>query len=301
VALALLALLGLPQSSGKPSPGTQIVLLGTGTPGPDPDRSGPATAIVVGGAAYLIDFGPGVIRRASAAHLKGIKALKVDDLKVAFVTHLHSDHTVGYPDLIFSTWVVGRRHPLEVYGPKGIKAMTGHILEAYQADIEVRTKGLEQADPAGLQVHAHEIQPGVVYKDQNVTVKAFAVKHGDWPQAFGYRFDTRDRSIVISGDTSPSESIIENCNGCDVLIHEVYSQASFARVSPKWQDYRSHYHTSSKQLAEIATRAKPGLLILYHRSHAGGGGAWTPEEEVLQEVRQSYKGKLVSGHDLDVY
>src|SRR5438093_11164243 len=119
---------------------TRIVLLGTGNPGPDPDRSGPATAIIVNDTAYLIDFGPGVVRRASAAFLdKGIKALEPTKLRVAFVTHLHSDHTVGYADLIFTPWTVGRRVPLEVYGPKGLKGMTDHLLEAYRVGIETRT------------------------------------------------------------------------------------------------------------------------------------------------------------------
>jgi ribonuclease Z len=118
-----------PQMAGASK--TKIVLLGTGNPGPDPDRSGPATAIVVSGTAYLIDFGPGVVRRAAAAFLdKDIKELEPTKLRVAFVTHLHSDHTVGYPDLIFTPWTVGRRVPLEVYGPKGLRAMTEHLLEA---------------------------------------------------------------------------------------------------------------------------------------------------------------------------
>ena len=128
------------QEAQKPAASkTKVVLLGTGNPGPDPDRSGPATAIVVNGTAYLVDFGPGVVRRARAAFDKGITALEPVKLRVAFVTHLHSDHTVGYPDLIFTPWTIGRPFPLEVYGPKGIKAMTEHILEAYRVDIETRT------------------------------------------------------------------------------------------------------------------------------------------------------------------
>lgn len=291
---------GLPQSNPKGST-TQVVLLGTGTPGPDPDRSGPATAIVVNGTPYLVDLGPGVVRRASAAYLKGVKALKTDNLGVVFITHLHSDHTLGYPDLIFSPWVTGRKFPLAVYGPKGLKAMTEHLLAAYKDDIDVRTRGLEHLTASGLEVQTHEILPGTVYRDQNVKVTAFLVNHGSWPQAFGYRFDTPDRRIVISGDTSPAESIVENCDGCDVLLHEAYSQASFARVSPEWQKYRLSYHTSSEQLAEIARKARPGLLILYHRSNAGGGGTWTPEGELLEEVQRKYSGKVVTGHDLDIY
>ena len=275
---------------------TQIVLLGTGTPNADPDRSGPAVAIVVNETPYLIDFGPGVVRRAAAAYRMGVKALAMPKLTKAFVTHLHSDHTVGYPDLIFTPWVLEREQPLEVFGPKGIEAMTKHILEAYREDIHIRVDGLEPANETGYKVRVTEIKPGLVYSDRNVKVTAFLVKHGSWPQAYGYRFDTPDRSIVISGDTAPSASVIENCNGCDVLIHEVYSQAGFATRTPVWQKYHSSFHTSSRELGEIATKAHPGLLILYHQLYWG-----TSDEQLVDEVRQFYKGRVVSGSDLAVY
>jgi ribonuclease BN (tRNA processing enzyme) len=275
---------------------TQIVLLGTGTPNADPDRSGPSIAIVVNDTPYLVDFGPGVVRRAAAAFRNGIKGLEVKKLNRAFVTHLHSDHTAGYPDLILTPWVLERTDPLEVFGPKGIKAMTEHLLEAYRADIDIRLSGGEPSNKTGYKVIAHEIKPGVVYKDANVTVKAFLVDHGSWPEAYGFRFETRDRTIVVSGDCRPSTSVIENCNGCDVLIHEVYSQAGFARRPSEWQKYHSRYHTSSRELAQIATKARPGLLVLYHQLFWG-----TSEEDLLKEVRAGYSGKVVSGHDLDVY
>src|SRR5215831_12491598 len=159
---------------------TKVVLLGTGTPVPDPDRAGPATAIVVDDSAYLVDFGPGVVRRAKAAVLdKHITALEPANLKVAFVTHLHSDHTAGYPDLILTGWTAGRRTPLEVYGPAGLQAMTEHIVQAYRIDIETRTnpEGNQRGIPEGWKVNAHEIRPGVIYKDANVTVTAFPTKH----------------------------------------------------------------------------------------------------------------------------
>ena len=314
--LLLLSSASFSQSESKPASVTQIVLLGTGTPGPDPNRSGPATAIVVNGIPYLVDFGPGVVRRASAAFAKGVKGLDVVNIKIAFVTHLHSDHTVGYPDLIFTPWVMGRKVPLEVYGPKGISAMTEHILKAYQADIDVRMRAREQYGrdlpvPGAQKVNAHEIKPGIIYKDQNVTVKAFLVKHELWPEAFGYRFETPDRTIVISGDTSPTQSVIDNCNGCDVLIHEAYTQASFDAVPQGWQAYRLAAHTSSRQLAEIAAKAKPKLLILYHRENPGGGrdaaiAAKATEEQMMKEIREAfarlgYSGKVVNGHDLDIY
>lgn len=275
---------------------TSIVLLGTGTPVADPARSGPSTAIVVNDTPYLIDCGPGVVRRAAAAHRAGVKGLQVSNLRRVFVTHLHSDHTVGYPDLILTPWVLDRNEPLEVYGPEGLGTMTEHILAAYQEDIQMRLYGLEPANTKGYQVNVHEIEPGIVYQDSNVTVEAFLVNHGSWPQAFGYKFRTPDRTIVISGDTAPSESIVDACNSCDVLVHEVYSQVKFEGRRPDWQRYHSSFHTSTHELAEIAARAKPGLLILYHQLF------WdATEAELLSEIRQRYKGRVVSGKDLEVY
>jgi ribonuclease BN (tRNA processing enzyme) len=274
---------------------TQVVLLGTGTPNADPDRSGPAVAIIVNDTSYLVDFGPGVVRRAAAAHRMGISALAMPKLTEAFVTHLHSDHTAGYPDLILTPWVLERQEPLEVYGPKSLKAMTEHILKAYQEDIRIRLNGLEPANETGYKVKVNEIKPGVIYTDKNVRVTAFLVKHGSWPEAFGFRFDTPDRSIVISGDCAPSETVT-NCNGCDVLIYEVYSEAGFQTRPPVWQHYHSSFHTSSRELGDIATRAKPGLLILYHQLFWGTSG-----QDLVNEVRQFYNGKVVSGSDLAVF
>jgi ribonuclease BN (tRNA processing enzyme) len=275
---------------------TQVVLLGTGTPNADPERSGPAVAVVVNDTPYIVDFGPGIVRRAAAAHQKGVAGLKVDKLKTAFVTHLHSDHTVGYADLIFTPWTLERKEPLKVFGPKGIKAMTEHLLKAYRQDIEMRVHGGEPSNHTGYKVIAQEIKAGVIYKDENVTVRAFPVTHGSWQQAFGYRFETPDKIIVISGDAAPSPAISENCNGCDLLIHEVYSTSGFARRPPEWQNYHASFHTSTRELAEIAGKARPKLLVLYHQLFWG-----TSEAELLQEIQQLYKGRVVSGRDLDIY
>jgi len=284
---------------------TRVVLLGTGSPAADPDRSGPATAIVVNDTPYLVDFGPGVIRRAKGAVVeRGITALEPTNLRVAFVTHLHSDHTVGFPDLIFSPWTLGRRVPLEVYGPAGMAAMTAHILEAYRVDIETRTNqdGNQRGFPDGHKVNAHEIRPGVVYKDANVTVTAFATKHA--MESYGYRFDTADRSIVISGDTNPTQATIDACHGCDVLIHEVNTIESVAKRDATFQAFAAKYHTSTDQLAELAAKAKPRLLVLYHHSIALRPGvtatASTPDQ-LFREISSRYSGQFVVGRDLDVY
>ncbi len=278
------------------SPRTQIVLLGSGTPNADPDRSGPAVAIVVDDVPYLIDLGPGVVRRAAAAQRLGIEGLAVPKLRTAFLTHLHSDHTLGYADFIFTPWVLERDLPAQVYGPKGTKAMTEHLLAAYEEDIRIRVDGLEPANSEGYKVDVHEIEPGLVFEDERVRVTAFLVDHGSWPQAFGFRFETPDQTIVVSGDTRPSEGIIEHCQGCDVLIHEVYSEAGFQRRAPEWQRYHASFHTSSGELSAIAARAQPGLLVLYHQLLWGS----TPDE-LVEEIRRGYDGAVAYGQDLAVF
>ena len=291
---------------------TQVVVLGTGTPLADPERSGPAVAVVVNGAAYLVDCGPGVVRRAAAAEKAGIKALAVDKLKIVFITHLHSDHTLGYPDLIFSPWVLDRHEPLEAYGPRGLNRMTQHIEAAWGEDVRLRLHGMEEANATGYKVNVHEIAgrglgapataggaPAlrVVYHDENVTVSAFPVEHGTWKYAYGYRFDTKDRRIVISGDTAPTEEVVKACDGCDLLLHEVFNPKRKKIVeSGQKQAYFKAFHTSPAELGELATRARPKLLVLYHQVMGE-----TTEEDLVQQVREHYAGTFVSARDLGVY
>ena len=289
------------QTKSESRPATQVVVLGSGMPNADPERFGPAVAIVTNGTAYLVDCGSGVVRRAAAAERNGIAALAARHLNVAFITHLHSDHTIGYPDLILSPWVLGRESALNVYGPSGLKDMTGHILEAWKKDIEIRIHGLERQSAAPI-VQVHEVKPGVVYKDANLTVTAFLVKHGSWDQAFGYRFDAPDRSIVVSGDTSPAESIVRACNGCDVLLHEMYDDSDpelFGKDGTPSREYYSAFHTNPEELAAVATRARPKLLVLYHQM---GAGKPVVDGLMLDALRAAgYKGTVASAHDLDVY
>ena len=278
---------------------TRVVLLGTGTPNADPDKSGPATAVVVGERSYLFDFGPGVVRRSAAAASKHkLKALEPKNLRTAFVTHLHSDHTAGFADLILTPGVLERDAPLEVYGPHGLKSMASHILAAYKQDLDIRFHGGEPSKPRGYVVNAHEIsRPGVVYRDEGVTIEAFAVRHGAWKEAYGYRLVTPDRTIVISGDAAPSESMVEQCKGCDVLVHEVYSQAGLLSRPPEWQRYHARYHTSTAELADLAKRARPKLLVLTHELIWSSNAA-----AMVEEIRAAgYDGPLAFGNDLDAY
>lgn len=298
--MGIFAALLVAAPSGSPSDLAKVILLGTGTPIPDPAASGPAVAVVVNGQAYLFDAGAGVVRQAQAAAEKfRLAALDATNLTRLFITHLHSDHTLGYPDVMLTPWVVGRLHPLEVYGPLGTAAMTDRLKEAYAADIKIRSYGAEGLARRPLDVRVHEIsQPGEVYQDANITVRALNVRHGSWPQAFGYAIDTAGRSIVISGDTAPTEEITKACRECDVLVHEVYSDDRFKIVfGPERGSYHSSFHTSTTQLAEIAAKSKPKLLVLYHQLYFG------PRDEVdlEKEIRRTYSGNVVNGRDLSLY
>jgi ribonuclease BN (tRNA processing enzyme) len=209
--------------------------------------------------------------------------------------------TVGYPDVIFSAWTIGRRVPLEVYGPRGLDSITHHLIEACRVDIETRTNedGNQRSFPDGYKVNAHEITSRVAYKDANVTVTAFATKHA--MEGYGCRFDTPDRSIVLSGDTNPAQTTIDACRSCDVLIHEVHSSAWLAArpesggaPAGMFRRFSEKYHTTTEQLAELARQAKPRLLILYHYNSLS-------PEELQADMMKHYAGQFVIGRDLDVY
>ncbi len=294
------------KTAADPEPDARLVILGTGTPNADPDRSGPALAVVAGGRAYLVDAGPGIVRRAAAAAREhGIDALAPAGLNRLFITHLHSDHTVGLPDAILSPWVLERPDPIRIFGPPGTAAMAEHIQEAWKEDIHMRLFGLEPHDDNldAYQAPVTETTGGPIYQDDNVRVTAIPVLHGSWPYSLGYRFEALGpegapaRTIVISGDARPSESLVKACNGCDILVHEVYSAEAFKQRPSVWQAYHAHSHTSTVELADIATRARPELLVMYHQLYWGA-----TDEDLLREIREAgYTGRVVSAADLDVF
>jgi ribonuclease BN (tRNA processing enzyme) len=286
------------QASPVPSPPArhaQIIILGTGSPNIDATHSGTSIGILVAGSLYIFDAGPGVERRMLEAVAKGTK---IDTIPAVFITHLHSDHTLGLPALVYyhgPDATFRRGGPLTVYGPPGIAAMMQNINAAWAADREVRTQ-TGGASPS-WQVRGADVSAGVIYLDSNIVVKAFEVPHALWPHAFGYRVETSDRIIVISGDTRPSEAIARECAGCDVLLHEVYAAEGFTKIPARVQPYHASAHTSTYELAAIAAKAKPKLLVLYHQLYFAGAS----DDDLLREVRSRYPGRVVSAHDLDVY
>lgn len=296
VVFSLLAVSAAAPSTGESrEQQTQIILLGTGTPYPDPNASGPATAVVVGKRVFLFDAGAGVMRRMNAA------GLPISGPEAVFITHLHSDHTLGYADLILTSWLMRRVSPMPVYGPHGLQRMTQHLIAAYSEDIRIRTEGLEREVAGGYRMKVHEIKSGVVYERNGVRVTAIRVRHGSWKEAYAYRIDTPDRSIVISGDTRPSESLVRAARGVDVLVHEVYSPLHLAPENRPggryWPQYMREFHTSDVELGTLASRAKPKLLILTHIIRMG-----STDEELLAGVRAGgFSGPVRVGKDLERY
>lgn len=272
-----------------------VIPLGTGTPVPNPERSGPATAVVVGRRVFLFDAGPGVVRRMAAA------GLPIDGVTAAFITHLHSDHTSGLPDLILTSWVMGRSTPMRIHGPPGLRRMTDHVLAAWAEDTMVRAKGLERGRPGGYRVDAREVTGGVVHDSGGVKVTAIRVSHGEWKYAFAYRVDAAGRSVVISGDTRPSGALARAAAGVDVLVHEVYPESRIALENRPggelWPRYLREVHTSDVELGRLAARARPRLLLLTHVLFMGAN-----EQEVLDGIRRGgFTGSVVVAKDLARY
>jgi len=276
---------------------TRVVVLGTGTPIPDARRAGPGIAVIHRGQSYLFDIGAGVVRNATIARYRhDIPSLYPLSIGKLFITHMHSDHTIDYPELAFNLWW-RRTLPLQAWGPDGLAEMSEGMYAMMAPDIRTRTGGNQPVTgEEAYRVDVTEISEGVVFEADDIRVEAFAVEHGDIRPAFGYRITTHDRTIVISGDTAPSDKLAEIAAGADLLFHEVISDSGLMRTSEFMQNYHRKSHTIASELGRLASRAKPGKLVLYH-------GLWYGLEEdvIVDEVRQSYDGDVVLARDLDVY
>lgn len=275
---------------------TSLIVLGSGTPNPDPDRYGSAYAVVVNDRAYLVDFGPGVVRRISAMSPSwggDFPQLELQNINHAFLTHIHSDHSGGLSDLILTPWVMGRDSELSLYGPKGLKDMAQNITNAYSLDIDYRLNGTQPANSKGFISIVKEIDVGSIYKDKNIEVVAFRNSHGDLYESYGYLFITEDKKILFSGDTAISSSLKNHAKDLDILVHEVYSSEGFKSKTDDWKIYHQAHHTSSIDLGILANELKPAKLVASHILFWGAS-----EESVIKDIELNFKGKVILATDL---
>ena len=277
-------------------PSTHFFVLGSGTPNPNPERMGSAYLVLANDTPYLFDFGSGVVRRVAALSSEwggNFSKLDVTQLEYAFLSHIHSDHTLGLADLIITPWIIGRDKPLKIFGPEAAKDMADYIIKAYQPDIDYRIYGTQPQNDKGYKAIFTSIEEGVIYEDKNIMVTAFLNDHGDLAESYGFLIQTGDKTILISGDTGPSANLLRFGNEVDILVHEVYSQAGFEKKEPDWKIYHKAHHTSPSELAKIAKKLNPKTLVLSHILFWGSS-----ESEILEEIMKDYDGKVILADDL---
>jgi ribonuclease Z len=255
------------------STGMTVTMLGTGTPFPDGARFGSAILVEAGGQRLLFDCGRGAVIRLSQV---GRTPSEIDGV---FLTHLHSDHIVGLPDLWLTGWFLKREPPLRVWGPAGTRSMAEHLVEAYAFDLNVR-----EGPSAAAELDARDIEPGVAYNEGGVRVTAFLVDHGTVRPALGYRIDYDGHSVVISGDTRFSDRLVEVARGTDCLIHAAWSPNASNPTPPAQRSI-----ASAEDAARVFSLVGPKLGVIYHYEDSTG---------IMDAVRAGYGGRVVIAHDL---
>lgn len=278
---------------------TRLILLGTaGGPSPKPERSGPSQAIVVDDAVYVVDCGDGVARQFVRA------GLSFPNLAGVFLTHQHSDHNADFGNLFLLGWTTGLSQAVPAYGPPPLAAMTRHFLDMQAFDIRTRVADEGRPELAPLIRPTELTTGGVVHRDARVTVTAALNAHPPVTPSFAYRFDTPDRSIVLSGDTAASDAVIALAKGADVLVHEALYVPGIDRIfgtDSNAQRLREHLvasHTSTEDVGRVAAAAGVKMLVLSHL--VPGGDPSITDAMWLEGVRRHFRGEVRVGRDLEV-
>jgi ribonuclease BN (tRNA processing enzyme) len=276
---------------------TRLILLGTGGgPRPRKGSSAPAQVLISNDAAYVIDCGDGVARQLVIA------GVSLTQIRSIFITHHHSDHNADYGNLILLAWTAGLRSRVDTWGPPPLQRMTELFFELNSYDIDTRIAD-EGRVPLQPLVHAHELSKGgIVTQDENVKVTSALVHHPPVTPAFAYRFDTADRSIVISGDTAPTKSLVELAQGADVLVHEALFVPGVDRMvarvpnAPALRRSILSHHTSAEDAGRVAQEASVKRLVLSHLVPADD--PQISERIWIDAARKHFDGEIVVAKDL---
>ena len=267
----------------------KVTLLGTGNPRPRIDRFGPSILVEAGKETLLFDCGRGATIRLSQA------SVPFSSVTALFLTHLHSDHVVGLPDLWLTGWIMGRHVPLQVWGPTGTVDMLKGLEQAYAFDVHMRRDVDEQLPAQGAVLMGKDIGEGVVYESNGVKVTAFLVDHGPVKPALGFRVDYQGHAVVLSGDTRPSDNLIKFSRGTDVLVHEVFDPEAYREVgnslTPEQRKRVREHHSTPEEAGTVFTKVAPKLAVYSHI---------VPPDvpDVIPHTRKTYSGPLEVGEDL---
>jgi ribonuclease Z len=270
----------------------KVTLLGTGGPPPVMNRFGPSILVEAGDRRFLFDAGRGASQRLEQLRVRW------QDIDGVFLTHLHSDHVVGFPDLWLTGWLLGtgRDRPLDVRGPRGTQRMMAHLEQAFEADIRIRLYD-DRPSPDGVVILATDIGEGVVYDKAGVKITAFEVDHAPVRPAFGYRIDFNGRSVVLSGDTRVSQNLIRHAQGVDLLVHEVVASESLRRAGVGAERVKAvvAHHVTPEEAGDVFAKTRPRLAVYSHI-------IWptATAEDRIPATRKTYGGALEVGEDLMV-
>ena len=282
---------------GQEKKGTRLILLGTkGGPSVGEIRKNPSTLLLINGTPYVVDCGYGVSRQLITA------GVQLNRVRYIFITHHHSDHNLEYGALVYNGWVTGLPTRVDAYGPPGLEAMTRTFLKYMEFDIRTRMADEGRPDLRNL-VFAHEFnRPGVVLQNDDVKVSACLVPHPPIKQSYAYRFDAKDRSVVISGDTAYSPDLAAFAKGTDVLVHEVLylpGVEALMKSVPNAARLREHLlasHTIPEDVGKVAAQAGVKTLVLSH--FVPGSDPSITDEQWSEGVRKHFSGRIIVGKDL---
>lgn len=268
--------------------GLEITLLGTGLPYPNPKRAGPSYLIRAGRTKAMVECGSGAVRRlVEAGHSPG-------DIHHLFLSHLHSDHFIDLGHFIISRWIMGDDRPLHIYGSEGLQRMIDLLVEILEPDLRMRMK-IRTVRREMPDIHVHHLSEGVAFEENGFTVTAFDVEHFPLDQPFGYRFDTKDRGIVFSGDTRPCENLIRHARGVDVLVHECTESSAWAKEHQSGQidtSHIEHSHTQPAELGVVAREAAAKTLVATHMNPK------SVPDELKTTIARDFAGPITIGEDL---